>query len=126
MFYAGIGTDPVYTARSPIAEDPLRSADGVVRPGSELSTEACDLLDALQRFAATLVHSPNDQQAERLLPVNLDHLQEVTLKCGCPMTNSPDLDVMDSNTSGEIWISDGKGGYIWLPEPFDYMDPGMY
>ena len=78
---AKIGTERSYIPGSAIAEDPTSSTDGTVRSEFEITTEGQDLLDALKRFAASLVHSPNSKQMERQLLGNSDKIAGVSSRC---------------------------------------------
>ncbi|KJA13868.1 hypothetical protein HYPSUDRAFT_49568 [Hypholoma sublateritium FD-334 SS-4] len=97
----GIGIGPSYTLATSIAEDPSASADGAVRTGSGLTIEGQDLLVALERFAASLVHSQNGQRTENASPGNLNQL-------GSPATNNGDVDTLEMDSSVQpVAVRDG-------------------
>lgn len=77
---AGISTDASYVPTHLIAENQSHSADAAAHSGGGLTMtiEGEDLLIALKHFAASLVPSPNGQQIEQQLPVNLDQVQGVS------------------------------------------------
>lgn len=107
--------------------DPSRSADGAVCPGTRLSIEGRDLLVALKRFAASLVHSPNSQQRERQLPGNSDPLKGVSSRCGSdPAVNSDDLDVVEPDISGDVHpLELGRDKHMWKSRVLGLIVPGM-
>ncbi|KJA16050.1 hypothetical protein HYPSUDRAFT_171944 [Hypholoma sublateritium FD-334 SS-4] len=109
----GIGIDPSHIPGHPVAEEPTRSAYGAASPGSGLTTEGQDLLIAMKRFAASLVHSSDGQQTMRQSSGNLDQLQGVSSRCDPPIPDSGDLDVVGLDTSKDVQPLEGWDAHMW-------------
>ena len=105
--------------------------DGAVRSEYGLTTEGQDLLHLLKRFAASLMHFPNDQPMERQSPGNSDQDRQVagaSPQCFLKLRaiSGDDIDIVQLNVSRDMMPQGGVGWnmYMWESSGLGFIVTG--